>query len=104
MLTFQIDYTETDTSGLWMCDDDYSPYGVMTFEAPNLQVAHTYVEAYQRIDASTWSDQHTILHGDIKRVPTPVTCEWFVSWDDIQDDRYLCEEMLLVPPQSTAVA
>ena len=104
MLTFQIAYDETDTSGLWMCDDDYTPYGVLTFEAPNLQVANTYVEAFQRIDGSTWSDNHTILHGDIQRVDLPISCDWFVSWDDIQGDRYLCEEMLLVPQQSTAVA
>ncbi len=104
MLTFQIKYSQTDTSCLWMCDDDYSLDGVMTFEAPNLQVAHTYVEAFQRNDASTWSDQHTILHGDIKCIDTPVTCDWFVSWDDIQRDRSLREEMLLATPQSTAVA
>ncbi len=96
MLTFRCASYDIDQSGT---ADDVDPCGYMYFEAPSPDVARTFVEAFNRIDASTWSDCHTILNDEILVVDGPADdYNYFVSWDEIQDDRMLCEEMFQVSP------
>ena len=105
MLTFsvisdeQLDGLMAETIG---SEADYSPCGEMTFEAPNLQVAQAFIEAWNAIEASTWSDSLTFLGWEPQVVDAPSE-EYHLSWQEIQADRSLCREMAFYP-QSTAVA
>jgi len=94
MLTYVIASTCTESN--WLTEDeDYSPYGYVYFESPNPDVARTFVEAFIRIDASTWTDDHTILNGEIQVVDGPPDDDsCFYSWTDIQSDESLRQEML----------
>jgi hypothetical protein len=97
MLTFRCASYDIDQSGT--SADDFDPFGFMYFEAPSPDVARTFVDAFNNIDGSTWSDCHTILNGEITVVDGPANdYSYFYSWDDIQDDRSLCEEMFAVSP------
>jgi len=94
MLTYRIASTSTESN--WLTEDeDYSPYGYVYFQSPNPDVARTFVEAFIRIDASTWTDDHTILSGEIEQVDGLADDYSFIySWDDIQSDESLRQEML----------
>jgi len=94
MLTYRIASTSTESN--WLTEDeDYTPYGYVYFQCPNPDVARTFVEAFIRIDASTWTDDHTILSGEIEQVDGPADDYSFIySWDDIQSDESLRQEML----------
>ena len=98
MLTYRIASTSTESN--WLTEDeDYTPYGYVYFQAPNPDVARTFVEAFIRIDASTWTDDHTILNGEIEQVDGPADDYHFIySWTDIQSDRSLCQEMFACSP------
>ncbi len=85
----------------WGSDPEYNPCGEMTFESPNMQVARAFVQAFNAIEASTWSDCVTYLSWEPQVVDGP--CEDHMSWQEIQADRSLCQEMAFYP-QSTAVA
>ncbi len=93
MLTFQVQCFNTDQG--WLTEDEgYDPYSFVTFECPNPDVAKTFVEAFNRIDASTWTDAHNILSDDIQVVDGPANDDdWIFTWDDIQADKHLCQEM-----------
>jgi len=99
MLTFQTTVTEIDRSGDMPLDWDNTSQ--MTFEAPNPQVAMSFVSAFNAIESSTWSDCHVSLGWEPQIVNGP--CVDHMSWDEIQQDRNLSSEMPFWP-QSTAVA
>ena len=104
MLIFRTTATEQlDGLAAETVADDWCPYSEFTFEAPNYQVALTFLEAWNLIEASTWSDSLMFLDWDCQVTSEPSE-DGFLSWDDIQGDRSLREEMLLATPQSTAVA
>lgn len=97
MLFFQVASYDTDQSGT--CAEDYDPCGYLTFECPNPDVARTFVDAFNRIDASTWSDCHTILSEEMQVVDGPADDDgWVYTWDDIQSDKDLCSEMFASSP------
>lgn len=102
MLTFQTTALSIDNSGT--ADPYADPTSTLTFEAPNPQVAMAFVSAFNAIDASTWSDCHTSLGWNPQVVDGPCLDPWgdHMSWEDIQADRCLREEMRFWP-QSTAV-
>ena len=97
MLFFRVASYDIDQSGTTA--DDFDPCGYVYFESPNPDVARTFVQAFNRIDASTWSDCHTILNDDIQVVDGPADdYSRIYSWADIQDDDMLCDEMFEVSP------